>query len=160
MAVDGSAGRLVARFPHLPNGVPIAWSPDGSTLAFVSWRDQLWTVELSTGRRQLISSRRIETVSWAPSSQIAIGVLGPNRVNGFPQWSQVWTVDSDGTGARRITDQGFWIPAGWSPDASQLLVGRLDRRLRDHGLGLVSATAAAPQILNPDADAAFAAWRS
>jgi Tol biopolymer transport system component len=160
MATDGSDERRIARYPHLPNGVSIAWSPDGQSLAFVSWRYELWKVTIATGDLQRLSPYPVGGVVWAPSTSIAFGLYGGDPDHGaFPRWLHVWTMQPDGSSARRITGQGSWAPLGWSANTAQLLVERLNHRLDDDGLALMSAAGSQPKILDPDAGFGGASWR-
>ena len=159
MDIDGSNDHLLAHVEHLPYGVPASWSPNGKAIAFVSGLQQLWIVDVTSGRlTRLLPGAQVTTALWDPAGgKIAISMQRRSRVFS----SQVWTVGPDGTGARRITDRrGNWIPAAWSPDGSRLLLGRLDDRSRDHGLAVFNADGSGPVVIEPTSPSAWAAWRA
>jgi serine/threonine protein kinase len=122
MRSDGSHVRRVSDAGYNP-----AWSPDGRQLVYAeesiarpedrSGRvSRLWTVELATGKRQLLNKEDGVQPNWSPNGQFiaywAIDLDGDR---------DLWTVRSTGGPPIRITRDHFldWNPV-WSPDGSWL----------------------------------------
>lgn len=160
--IDGSPPHRVVPFPGLPGGIPVTWSPDGREIAFVSGKQQLWVLDISSGeiRRVTPSREHVETAAWNPVG----GLIAYTRLSDFSHGAasaQVWTIRPDGTGSARLTDgTGFWTVTTWSPDGSHLLLGRLDWRGRDDGLATIGADGSDLQVLNKQALSGFGSWRA
>jgi len=122
MRRDGAGVRRIADTGYNP-----AWSPDGSALAYAEESitrpedrsarvSRLWTVEVSSGRKRLVSQDDGVQPQWSPSGQYlaywAIDRDG-NR--------DLWTVRASGGAPVRITRDSFldWNPV-WSPDGTWL----------------------------------------
>jgi TolB protein len=107
--VMGSDGSDVRRLTTAPgeDGWP-AWSPDGRQIVFSSGRDDC-------------------SISDAADCRTT-GDIGP--------WEDVWIVNADGTGQRRVTSE-FGQFFAWSPDGSEILVtGDRPFLIRPDGTGL------------------------
>jgi TolB protein len=91
MDADGSHVRRLTTAPG-EDGWP-AWSPDGTRIVFSSARDDC-------------------SISNAADCRTT-GDIGP--------WEDVWIINADGTGQRRVTSQ-FGQFFAWSPDSSAILV--------------------------------------
>jgi TolB protein len=115
-----------------------AWSPDGSQIAFLSWRDSsldIYIMKADGGDPKSLydSEAHDADIHWA-GNQIA-----------FTRDSQVWIVDEDGTGAYQLTDPpraGEWgnavLPFGdydprISPDGSRVVFSRMVDDRSPHG---------------------------
>jgi WD40 repeat protein len=163
MGVDGSNDHVVAHTSDmLPNGVPISWSPDGGKIVFSSGDSQLSIVDVTSGRITIpVRGFRVDAVAWDPTGALiafAGSRLDVANISKFTE--QVWIVRPDGTGLRLVTGGGSnWTVAGWSPDGTQLIVGRLDRRLRDNGLAVISVDGTGLSVIQPSALSTWAAWR-
>jgi Tol biopolymer transport system component len=100
-------------------------SPDGNRMAYLSNQSgspQIWIRDLKSGAdRQLTNlPDPVGGLEWSPTSdQLAYSVLPGGGLN-----TQIWVVNADGSGARRLTpggkeNNGF---AGWSRDGAYLFV--------------------------------------
>ncbi|MGH2596490.1 MAG: TolB family protein [Actinomycetota bacterium] len=130
----GGAPTLLAKGD--PNGTEYdfpAWSPDGSTIAFEAWSAEPNHASISlmrpdgTDRRVLVSASELGSggfygLDWSPDgSRLVFGVqTAKNR-------SEIWVVDSDGTGLQRLRHYG-WSPS-WSPDGSRIAFDTLTGQL-------------------------------
>jgi Tol biopolymer transport system component len=163
MDVDGSNDHVVAHTHEmLPNGVPISWSPDGGKIVYASGDSQLSIADVTSGRvTTLMPGFRVDAVAWDPAGApvaFAGSRLDVANISKFTE--QVWIVRPDGTDLRPVSDgDSNWTLAGWSPDGTQLLVGRLDRRLRDNGLAVISVDGTGLSVIQPSALSTWAAWR-
>lgn len=113
-----------------------AWSPDGSTIAFASDRaggSDLWLVDPDgTDLRPLTTTVGVheENPDWAPDgSRIAFDacVASSFPCPGITPNYEVFTMNADGTGLRRLTRQEkLDTHPDWSPDGTRI-VFRSDR---------------------------------
>lgn len=102
-----------------------SWSPDGTMLAFVSnltGIPQVWTMSAEGGFPNLITSGDdpIYEVHWSPDGKWLAFMLAPG--GGMNQ--QVYLIQPDSTGLRRLTDGGKetnWI-GDWDADGGMLAV--------------------------------------
>jgi Tol biopolymer transport system component len=163
MNVDGSNDHVVTHSRDLlPNGVPISWSPDGSKIVFSSADSKLSILDIASGQvTTLAPGFRVDAVAWDPVGSLvafAGSRVGEPNISAFTE--QVWTVRPDGTNLRLVTSGASnWTLAGWSPDGSQLIVGRLDRRLRDNGLAVINVDGTGLSVIQPSALSGGADWR-
>lgn len=129
-----------------------AWSPDGTRLAFegaVGSNYELFVVDLATNVvRQLTDSPGGDGwPAWSPDGSTIVfsserddcryAELGAEcwRVGPTDEHRDVWAIDPDGSGLRRITSEAGQFLA-WSPDGDHLLVsGRALYVLRPDGTG-------------------------
>jgi TolB protein len=104
------------------------WSPDGTRLAYGYRRGDRAPSEVHVvgadgrGRRRLSAG---EQPTWSPAGQRLSFLRGGN----------VWTIDADGSGTRRLTSdaRGAQRGAEWSPDGTRLAA------LRRGGLYVIAA---------------------
>jgi dipeptidyl aminopeptidase/acylaminoacyl peptidase len=98
-----------------------AWSPDGSLIAAVSYTVSGTSsgdhgIDLVTpdgsARRRLVSGQEWEGVEWAPDG--ARLALTRHVPGGDGDDSEIWVVNADGSGLRRLRAHGRG--AVWSPD--------------------------------------------
>ena len=161
--IDGSSQHRIVRFPGFPYGTSVTWSPNGKEIAFVSGSQELWVAELSGDLRVWRVTRagaHVSFATWDPTGAVIAYTLMKVNSNGALDSSQVWTIRSDGSGARRVTDgHGYWTSTAWSPGGSHLLLGRLDSKLRDDGLAIINADGSGLQVISKGAQSGFASWR-
>ena len=119
VGADGRGDHLATRLPLDPFSVgPLHWSPDGQTIACKT-SDGIFAVDVATGStRKLLEgdySARIETIgpTWSPDSRW----LAFDRQE--ETYSDVWVVNRDGSGLRRVTggvrNGGDNIDPQWDP---------------------------------------------
>ena len=97
------------------------WSPDGTRLTYGYRRSDrapsdVYVVGVDgSGRRRLTAG---EQPMWSPAGQKLSFVRGGN----------LWTIEADGRGARRLTSDGRGAEGGaeWSPDGARLAAVRRD----------------------------------
>jgi uncharacterized protein YegL len=95
-------------------------SPDGSRIAYVSFRDNhytLWVMNSDgTNPRQLPVSGDTQAPQWSPDgTRIAFG-------NNSVDWWEIWVINADGSNLRLLTTH--WPAAGlpsWSPDGLKIV---------------------------------------
>ena len=116
-----------------------AWTPDGRSVAFTSFRDgggaHIYTVDVSTRQvRPLVLMGDFATgAAWAPDG---LRFLFSASLNDN---TDVYLSQADGSAGRRLTDaRGIDISASWSPEAKRI--------------AFVSERAGTPQIFTMSAD--------
>ena len=134
--IDGGTFRRMTENNFLDT-YPV-WSPDGTQIAFLSWRDKDLDIYVmandgSSQRRLYDSGSHDADIDWVGSS-IA-----------FTSGSQIWLMQDDGTAPVQITDPpdaGVWgntnLPFGdydprLSPDGRKIIFERLEGDASPHG---------------------------
>lgn len=99
-----------------------AWSPDGQRLAYVSFekgRSSVYVQEMSTGKRELVSSRKgiNGAPAWSPDGrQLALTLSDVGNVD-------VYVLDLAGRSLRRLTKTtAIETEPVWAPDGKSLVV--------------------------------------
>lgn len=107
---------------HAKDTMP-AWSPDGQKIVFISDRDgkpNLYIMQ-SNGSDQKHLTANIDYLydlfppSWSPDSQNIAFVAG----NPETKLYEIYVINIDGSGLKRLTDEGALNPA-WSPDGKKI----------------------------------------
>ena len=152
----GDLRRITSR-PGTDHDVPIAFSPDGSTLLFVrlaNGDDQAGDLYVigtdGKGLRRLNPSSTRVTVndvfgagaSWSPDgTQIAFAAFDPTRNDGT---STAYVIGAATGSPRPIGNPGSWITtARWSPNGDRIAFDRVSI-VRPDGTGLTSLTTSTP----------------
>jgi len=99
------------------------WSPDGSTILFVSNRsgsNQLWTMNVDGGdQRQLTfdATTKWQVPDWSPDG----------RHIAYQADNDIWVADADGTNQVRLTaTTAVELGTAWAPDGSKIAFARGD----------------------------------
>ena len=115
---DGANLRQVTK--HGSVSILPAFSPDGTKIAYVSYKDRyqyIYVVELATGKSTPLS-REVGMNSapvWHPNGR-QLAVVMSKDAN-----SEIYLVNSDGSGKRRLTnDKSVDSSPAFSPDGSQI----------------------------------------
>ena len=109
--------------PLQDSGSAPAWSPDGSTIAFID-ENRLFVVPAIGGARRRLGILKVAedaTPSWSPDSQ-RIAYISPG--NGLDRYA-LWTIRTDGSGGRRVVQKVAGESPRWSPDGSRILFVKL-----------------------------------
>jgi hypothetical protein len=121
MDEDGS-GATQLTFGTPPAAVP-ALSPDGQTIAFVSGRQDIYTISAHGGSPQLVfsagSNRELNHPSWSPDGQRLVFTYTLRA--GQPEYSDIYSVSAAGTDLRQlIAWKGEQFTPTYSPDGQRL----------------------------------------
>jgi len=104
--------------------ISLAWSPDGTRLAYVSFEERsgvnkpiVYVHSLATGRRQIVASERGSNSSpaWSPDGkQLAVVLTRDGN-------SQIYLVNAEGGGLQRITrSSGIDTEPAFTPDGKTI----------------------------------------
>ena len=149
-----------------------AWSPDGTQIAFAGPADgtgrcgndgcALWVLNLATGQLANLTadvpSQKVASVVWGPRGQIVYASVDLSTSDA--SLMKLWAINSDGSRRRELPSDGNTVPVVYSPDGSELLVGRYgsDPLNPDRGLFIVDGSDV--RSLVSDAVSAFGDWRA
>lgn len=104
-----------------------AWSPDGRTIAFVSWRgnttSNIWVMNADgTGLTQLTYYERQDAwPSWSPDGQRIAFARSTWDSEGSHRW-QIWVMNADGSGEQQLTSGPLAaLMPDWSPDGRRIV---------------------------------------
>ena len=121
MNADGSGVERLTHEPQASWALSPAWSPDGSSIACFAGQgadDGIFILDLASGGMRLISpeGQWAGQPSWSPDGAwIAYAVLDLDTTGDF---SHIWVMAADGTGARQLTFAEAWdATPTWSPTA-------------------------------------------
>jgi Tol biopolymer transport system component len=125
---DGSDKRLLARHRYLGPPVPAraAWSPDGQTIAFASYSRLLFVNADGSGQRDVTLELGLRQVPvWAPDGRRIAFV----RCRGG-QRCDIYVMNADGSGLRRLTRNRESSYPIWSPNGRKIAFWRIRVRFR------------------------------
>jgi Tol biopolymer transport system component len=121
MGATGESVRRMSDFGYNP-----VWSPDGKEVLLATesviqpstrpTKSQLWTINVSTGVRHLITEGDALQPNWSPHGHRIAYWSRPQSGQG-----DVWTISANGSNAVRVTSEASmdWNPV-WSPDGKYL----------------------------------------
>ena len=123
MRTDGSGVRALRRGGVARNVGGLAWSPDGSRLAFVPAQGRaVWTMRAdgSFPRRLPSSAGKPGSPTWSPDGQRIAFIAGRD----------IWVMNADGTNQRRLVETSRFgdewlsrpVEVNWSPAGGRLVV--------------------------------------
>lgn len=102
--------------------VPLAWSPDGSQIAFATYapRSDIYVVDVYSGRVRNLTNDWADDryPTWSPDGKYI--AFFTNRDYLSTTRYEIYLVDLEGSPARRLTYNEALYPT-WSPDGSQLV---------------------------------------
>jgi Tol biopolymer transport system component len=107
MPVNGGEPTRLTRDPA--NGMYPSWSPDGRSLAFMSWRNgrtEIFTMQANgSDQKKLMDVDRGDAVDprWSPDGSRIAFVHLPDGMNG--RTARICTIGADGTGMRCLSNR-------------------------------------------------------
>ena len=124
MNADGSGLRRLTR-NTVGDRNPV-WSPDGRRIAFENnWQVNVMNADGSRQRRLTRNGGRNFVPAWSPDGQqiaferrLGRKKYGPCNGCGRASTFEIWVMNADGSGQRRLTKQG--AQPGWSPDGQEI----------------------------------------
>jgi Tol biopolymer transport system component len=107
IGADGGGERVIRA---LPSSFGYAgWSPTRTAIAFTNGRDELFVMRISDGRTTLVAPSIApllgSSVAWSPDGQQLAYIAGSKGL-------QIFIVNADGTGRRRIAGGHTWTISG------------------------------------------------
>jgi dipeptidyl aminopeptidase/acylaminoacyl peptidase len=147
-AFDGGPARELT-FHLTPIASP-AWSPDGSAIAYTTAYDPENPQASKPGKDD---APRIRVVRRLDYKQDNRGYLNNDR-------QQVWIVEADGSGRRRLTDRPVdYLDPVWSPDGSQIAAKVPNRNGMHAQLAVIDVATGAERMVGPyDGNIGCWAW--
>lgn len=124
-AQDAPLAAKIEAFGRINSATSPTMSPDGRRMAYLSNESgspQIWIRDLRSGTAQQLTKLTdpVGSVYWSPTGdRLSYTVLPGGGLN-----TQVWVMNADGSGAKRLTPGGKENNglSGWSRDGSALLV--------------------------------------
>ena len=155
MNIDGSEQRKLAS-----GGCCFKWSPDGSQIAYISWKErELWVVRRDgSGLRKLASLPGFASAAeptWSPDGkQIAFS-------RGWRGAMAIYVVNSDGSGLARLSTPRNGVGDDgpvWSPDGTRIVFERDGNYLEASVLVVMNTDGTGQHRLTPSVYGAAASW--
>jgi TolB protein len=113
-------GRLVAFPKYGGTNLSPAWSPDGTKLAFSSSRSgdpEIYVSDASGTNLKRMTAFPGPDVSPVWNRKTGAQIAWVSGRTGLPQ---IYIMDADGVNVQRITDEGYAVSPGWSPNGQLL----------------------------------------
>jgi TolB protein len=122
---------LLGRYVNFPSGSVSAespaWSPSGNELAYAAAPDgqfNIWIADSNGNLARKITSFRGGNVSPVYNPRTGAQIAFISAVTGLPQ---LYIMNTDGSGAQRLTDGGYASSPSWSPNG-QFIAFAWDRK--------------------------------
>jgi TolB protein len=134
----GIGDRLLSLIQSKPDAIEVqapAWSPDGRTIVFVSWRDgngEVYAMDADGSSPRNLTRNPAKDVrpAWSPDGHSIAFVSrrgpssrckpGPGRC-GLDRQSEIYVMNADGSRKRKLTrDRAFDDSPTWSPDGRRI----------------------------------------
>ena len=110
-----------------------AWSPDGSTIAYISnaadfWADDVWAVEVASGKARQVSRgvMAMSTPVWSPDGRSLALLATSKKGYWYEDLSNIFIINAAGGEERVVKMQVYatdWLhslPVFWSADGRQI----------------------------------------
>jgi Tol biopolymer transport system component len=113
----------------------VSASPDGSRVAYtVTFSEdhkeisEIWVMQIGDGSKQRVRQVEgiIHALSWSPATDQLIYSYQPGAMPAFRDPSELWVLNSDGTGAKFLADNHGECYPVWSPDGRYVAFVRVD----------------------------------
>jgi Tol biopolymer transport system component len=136
----GIGDRLLSLIQGKPTPLDVqapAWSPDGRTIVFVSWRDgngEVYAMDADGSGPRNLTQQPAKDVrpAWSPDGRSIAFVSRRD----FDRQSEIYVMDADGSGKRNLTrDRARDDFPTWSPDGRRIAFLRATHGYRVPGLG-------------------------
>jgi uncharacterized repeat protein (TIGR01451 family) len=117
MNADGSGGGMLTNNDQ--DDVSPAWSPDGSRIAFQSYRDgqaeiYVMNADGANQTRLTVSADYDGDPAWSPDGGKIVFVS--RRTGNY----RLWVMNADGSGPVILSNQNYSFNPAWSPDGSRI----------------------------------------
>ena len=151
--------RLATAGGDLANADAAQWSPDGTTLALVSYTGDVVAVDAEGSGSQVLAAQGYNP-RWSPDGErVAFHrTVDPSEyLDDRPCTARIWIVDADGTNERRLDDlgDGCDAPPLWSPDGTRIsasVAAMTDAQASPQPhLGIITVDGSSPTVILRDA---------
>lgn len=141
--MDGSGLRRVMNDP-VEFTAPIAWSPDGRSLAYIATPSgHLWRVNVDGSQKTELTRFKVGGMDWGSNNKL---VFNKTETSG-EGWMQLYALNSDGTGLTLLSRGYRKVLPLWSPNAQKLAYEDLNTGNPTGYVALAKANGAEPNSI-------------